>query len=104
MTETGMITSNPYDGERRAGSVGYPLPGISVRIADEAGHQVAPAMIGVIEVKGPNVFKGYWGMPEETRKSFRPTAISSPATLASWKRMGASRSSAAARTSSFRAA
>jgi malonyl-CoA/methylmalonyl-CoA synthetase len=71
MTETGMITSNPYDGERRAGSVGYPLPGVSVRIADEAGLRVAVGEIGAIEVKGPNVFRGYWDMPEETRRSFR---------------------------------
>jgi malonyl-CoA/methylmalonyl-CoA synthetase len=71
MTETGMITSNPYDGERRAGTVGYPLRGISVRIADEEGRDVATGEVGMIEVKGPNVFKGYWGMPEETAKSFR---------------------------------
>jgi malonyl-CoA/methylmalonyl-CoA synthetase len=71
MTETGMITTNPYDGERRAGSVGYPLPGVSVRIADDAGHRVAAGEIGAIEVKGPNVFRGYWDMPEETRRSFR---------------------------------
>jgi malonyl-CoA/methylmalonyl-CoA synthetase len=71
MTETGMITSNPYDGERRAGTVGYPLPGISVRIADEDGREVATGEVGMIEVKGPNVFKGYWDMPEETAKSFR---------------------------------
>ena len=71
MTETGMITSNPYDGERRAGTVGYPLPGISVRIADEEGHEVAIGEVGMIEVKGPNVFKGYWGMPDETARSFR---------------------------------
>ncbi|HUF44825.1 MAG TPA: AMP-binding protein, partial [Aestuariivirgaceae bacterium] len=72
MTETGMITSNPYDGERRAGSVGYALPGISVRIADGEGRQLAHGEVGGIEVKGPNVFKGYWDMAEETRKAFRP--------------------------------
>jgi malonyl-CoA/methylmalonyl-CoA synthetase len=72
MTETGMITSNPYDGERRAGTVGYPLPGVSVRIADEEGREVPHGEVGTIEVKGPNVFKGYWDMPEETAKSFRP--------------------------------
>jgi malonyl-CoA/methylmalonyl-CoA synthetase len=71
MTETGMITSNPYDGERRAGTVGYALPGVSVRIADETGHEVARGEVGMIEVKGPNVFKGYWDMPEETAKAFR---------------------------------
>ena len=72
MTETGMITSNPYEGERRPGTVGYALPGISVRIADGEGHELARGEVGGIEVKGPNVFKGYWGMAEETGKAFRP--------------------------------
>lgn len=62
MTETGMITSNPYDGERVPGTVGFALPGVSVRIR---GDQP-----GVLEVKGPNVFKGYWRMPEKTREDF----------------------------------
>jgi malonyl-CoA/methylmalonyl-CoA synthetase len=62
MTETGMITSNPYDGERVPGTVGHALPGVAVRIQ---GDQP-----GVIEVKGPNVFKGYWRMPEKTREDF----------------------------------
>jgi malonyl-CoA/methylmalonyl-CoA synthetase len=73
MTETGMNTSNPYDGERIAGSVGFPLPGISLRIAEpETGAPVAQGDIGMIEVKGPNVFKGYWRMPEKTAAEFRP--------------------------------
>jgi len=71
MTETNMITSNPYDGERRAGTVGFPLPGVSIRIADEAGAVVPDGDVGVIEVKGPNVFKGYWRMPEKTAEEFR---------------------------------
>ncbi|HXZ16159.1 MAG TPA: AMP-binding protein, partial [Roseiarcus sp.] len=72
MTETGMITSNPYDGERRAGTVGFPLPGVSVRIAEpETGASVESGGIGVIEVKGPNVFKGYWRMPDKTAEEFR---------------------------------
>lgn len=71
MTETGMITSNPYEGERRPGSVGYPLPRIEVRIADPEGRVLEAGGIGVIEVRGPNVFKGYWGMPEKTRQEFR---------------------------------
>ena len=71
MTETGMIASNPYEGERLAGTVGHPLPGVSVRIADGEGREVPRGGIGVIEVKGPNVFKGYWRMPEKTAEEFR---------------------------------
>ena len=71
MTETGMITSNPYDGERLAGTVGYALPGVSVRIADAEGREEPRGEIGVIEVKGPNVFKGYWQMPDKTAAEFR---------------------------------
>jgi malonyl-CoA/methylmalonyl-CoA synthetase len=64
MTETGMITSNPYEGARVPGTVGFALPGVNVRIR---GDQP-----GVLEVKGPNVFKGYWRMPEKTREDFTP--------------------------------
>ncbi|WP_379065847.1 malonyl-CoA synthase [Mesorhizobium sp. UC22_110] len=72
MTETNMNTSNPYDGERRAGTVGQPLPGVSVRIAEpDTGKPVVSGDIGVIEVKGRNVFKGYWNMPEKTAQEFR---------------------------------
>jgi malonyl-CoA/methylmalonyl-CoA synthetase len=73
MTETNMTTSNPYDGARIAGTVGFPLPGVSVRIVDlETGEQLGPDKIGVIEVKGPNVFKGYWRNREKTAAEFRP--------------------------------
>jgi malonyl-CoA/methylmalonyl-CoA synthetase len=73
MTETNMITSNPYDGERRAGTVGFALPGVSVRISEpDGGAPVTAGDIGVIEVKGPNVFRGYWRMPEKTAQEFRP--------------------------------
>lgn len=73
MTETGMNTSNPYDGERRAGTVGPALPGIAVRVAEpETGRVLGPDEIGVLEVKGPNVFKGYWRMPEKSAAEFRP--------------------------------
>jgi malonyl-CoA/methylmalonyl-CoA synthetase len=73
MTETGMNTSNPYDGDRIAGTVGFPLPGVELRVADpETGELVATGEIGMIEVKGPNVFKGYWRMPEKTKAEFRP--------------------------------
>lgn len=72
MTETNMITSNPYDGERVAGTVGYPLPDIDVRIADADTGKILPqGDIGIIEVKGPNVFKGYWQMPDKTAAEFR---------------------------------
>jgi malonyl-CoA/methylmalonyl-CoA synthetase len=73
MTETGMNTSNPYDGERVAGTVGFPLPGVSLRIVDEAtGAEVPEGQIGVIEVKGPNVCAGYWRNSLKTAESFRP--------------------------------
>lgn len=70
MTETGMITSNPLDGVRAGGTVGRPLPGISVRIVDDAGDVCAPGVVGGVEVRGPNVFAGYWRMPEKTREEF----------------------------------
>jgi malonyl-CoA/methylmalonyl-CoA synthetase len=72
MTETNMNTSNPYDGDRVAGTVGFPLPGVEIRIADPDTARVLPqGEIGVIEVRGPNVFKGYWRMPEKTKSEFR---------------------------------
>jgi malonyl-CoA/methylmalonyl-CoA synthetase len=72
MTETNMNTSNPYDGERVPGTVGLPLPGVSVRVVEpEQGTPLATDAIGMIEVKGPNVFGGYWQMPDKTRAEFR---------------------------------
>jgi len=72
MTETNMNTSNPYDGDRVPGAVGHPLPGVSVRVTDpDTGEQLGRERIGMIEVKGPNVFKGYWRMPEKTKAEFR---------------------------------
>ena len=70
MTETGMVASNPLDGVRAAGTVGLPLPGISVRVVDGDGHSCASGVVGGVEVKGPNVFAGYWRMPEKTREEF----------------------------------
>jgi malonyl-CoA/methylmalonyl-CoA synthetase len=71
MTETNMITSNPYDGERRAGTVGPPLPGVSVRIMREAdGARAQAGEIGMIQVAGPNVFGGYWRRPELNASEF----------------------------------
>jgi malonyl-CoA/methylmalonyl-CoA synthetase len=72
MTETNMNTSNPYDGDRRAGTVGHPLPGVEVKVCDpETGAELPTGEIGVLEVRGPNVFKGYWQMPEKTREELR---------------------------------
>jgi malonyl-CoA/methylmalonyl-CoA synthetase len=72
MTETNMNTSNPYDGDRIPGTVGLPLPGVEIRIADSAtGRVLSPGEVGVIEIRGPNVFKGYWRMPEKTAAEFR---------------------------------
>ena len=70
MTECGMSTSNPLDGERRAGTVGVPLPGVDLRIAGEDGALASPGEVGEIEFKGPNVFSGYWRMPEKTAEEF----------------------------------
>ena len=71
MTETNMNTSNPFDGERRAGTVGLPLPGVDVRICAPDGSELPRGEVGVLEVRGPNVFKGYWNMPEKTREELR---------------------------------
>ncbi|WGW03528.1 malonate--CoA ligase [Tropicibacter oceani] len=71
MTETNMNTSNPYDGERRAGTVGLPLPGVQVKVCDDQGNELPRGEIGVLEVRGPNVFKGYWQMPEKTAEELR---------------------------------
>ena len=72
MTETNMNTSNPYDGERRAGTVGFPLPGVELKITDpETGKTLPDGEVGQIEVRGPNVFKGYWQMPEKTAQELR---------------------------------
>ncbi|WP_300547991.1 malonyl-CoA synthase [Roseovarius sp.] len=72
MTETNMNTSNPYEGERRAGTVGFPLPGVDLKITDpDSGKTLPQGEIGQIEVRGPNVFKGYWNMPEKTAEELR---------------------------------
>ena len=72
MTEAGMICSNPYEGERIPGTVGFPLPGISARVADEHGRELARGEPGVLEISGPNLFKGYWRQPEKTAEEMRP--------------------------------
>ncbi len=72
MTETNMNTSNPYAGERRPGTVGPALPGVEVKVCDPAGKELPRGEIGVLEVRGPNVFMGYWQMPEKTAEELRP--------------------------------
>ena len=72
MSETNIITSNPYAGERKAGTVGLPLPGVQVQIVTDDGRLCAADETGHIQVKGPNVFKGYWNMPEKTAQEFSP--------------------------------
>ncbi|MEH6466322.1 MAG: malonyl-CoA synthase [Porticoccus sp.] len=71
MTEAGMITSNPYNGDRVPSTVGYALPGVSARVANDTGNEVARGEVGILEIKGPNVFQGYWCMPEKTAEEFR---------------------------------
>jgi malonyl-CoA/methylmalonyl-CoA synthetase len=71
MSETMINTSNPLDGQRLPGTVGYPLPGVEARIAADDGSVVEPGQVGTIEVRGPNVFAGYWRMPEKTAEEFR---------------------------------
>src|SRR5207253_3045632 len=71
MTEAGMICSNPYDGARLPGTVGYPLPGVAARVADEAGIERPRGEPGVLEIKGPNLFQGYWRKPEKTAEEMR---------------------------------
>ncbi len=78
MSETIMLTSNPYaadprhggQDERRGSTVGFPLPGVGLRVVDDAGKALPTGEIGNIQVKGPNVFKGYWRMPEKTKEEF----------------------------------
>ena len=70
MTETGMNTSNPLNGERRAGTVGLPLSGVTVRVVDESGEGMATYETGDIQIKGPNVFSGYWRMPDKSAEDF----------------------------------
>ena len=80
MSETAMLTSNPYaaderyarQSERRGGTVGFPLPGVALRVQDDAGQPLPNGEIGGIQVKGPNVFMGYWRMPEKTAEEFTP--------------------------------
>ncbi|MEO8158799.1 MAG: malonyl-CoA synthase [Betaproteobacteria bacterium] len=74
MSEAGMICSNPLHAERRGGSVGFPLPGVTLRIADDQDHLLPAGEAGAIQIKGDNVFAGYWHMPEKTREEFTADA------------------------------
>src|SRR5437868_8265414 len=71
MTETNMNASNPYDGTRKPGAVGFPLEGVAIRVTDPDGKPLAKGEVGGIEVRGPNVFRGYWKNPEKTAAEFR---------------------------------
>jgi malonyl-CoA/methylmalonyl-CoA synthetase len=70
MTETGMNTSNPLNGERRPGTVGLPLSGVTLRVVNEFGEDMETNETGDLQVKGPNVFSGYWRMPDKTAEDF----------------------------------
>ena len=84
MTETGMNTANPLAGERIAGTVGPPLPGVSVRVVDAGDRRCPPGVVGNIEVKGPNVFRGYWRMPEKTREAFSADGYFKTGDMGEW--------------------
>ncbi|MGE5142161.1 MAG: AMP-binding protein, partial [Acidobacteriota bacterium] len=88
MTETGMNTANPLIGERVPGSVGPPLPGVSIRIVDEDGNPCAPGTVGAVQVKGPNVFAGYWRMPDKTREEFTADGYFRTGDMGEWLRNG----------------
>jgi len=92
MTEAGMITSNPLAGPRMAGTVGPPLPGIEVRIVDDEGVPCAGDAIGAVEVRGPNIFAGYWQMPEKTRAEFTSDGFFRTGDMGQWAPAGTGRS------------
>jgi malonyl-CoA/methylmalonyl-CoA synthetase len=88
MTETGMLVSNPLDGERVAGTVGFPLPEVETRIVDDEQNAVAAGEVGILEVRGPNVFQGYWKMPEKTADEIRADGFFITGDLASFDESG----------------
>ncbi len=91
MTESGMITSNPLDGARVGGTVGMPLPGVEVRIVGDDGTPCGPGAIGVVQIRGPNVFAGYWRMEEKTREEFTPDGWFRTGDLGEWVADGPAR-------------
>jgi malonyl-CoA/methylmalonyl-CoA synthetase len=88
MSETTMLVSNPYEGARVGGTVGQPLPGVTVRVVKSDGTQCGPEEIGDIQVKGPNVFKGYWRMPEKTAEEFTPDGFFKTGDVGKFDAMG----------------
>ncbi|HLS55767.1 MAG TPA: malonyl-CoA synthase [Zeimonas sp.] len=88
MSETAMLTSNPYDGNRVAGTVGLPLPGVDVRVVDEQGRPCGTGEIGAIQVRGPNVFSGYWRMPAKTREEFTADGFFRTGDMGKWDANG----------------
>jgi len=84
MSETGMCTSNPLLGARVAGTVGRPLPGVEVRVVAEDGALCPPGNIGIVQMRGPNVFAGYWRMPEKTREEFTHDGFLKSGDLGEW--------------------
>jgi len=84
MTETGMNTSNPLAGERVAGTVGRPLSGIEMRVVGDSGGALPPGQIGGVQVRGPNVFAGYWRMPEKTREEFTADGYFKTGDMGEW--------------------
>jgi malonyl-CoA/methylmalonyl-CoA synthetase len=91
MTEAGMITSNPLDGARVGGTVGKPLPGIDVRVVGDAGEPCVDGAIGAVQVRGPNVFAGYWQMPEKTREEFTTDGFLKTGDIGQWVTEGPGR-------------
>jgi malonyl-CoA/methylmalonyl-CoA synthetase len=84
MTETGMNTSNPLVGARLGGTVGPPLPGVAIRIVADDGAPCPPGTVGAIQVKGPNVFPGYWRMPEKTKEEFTADGFFRTGDMGEW--------------------
>ena len=79
-----MFCSNPYEGERRGGTVGFPLEGVTVRVAGESDEILGAGRIGEVQVKGENIFRGYWRMPDKTKEEFTPDGFFKTGDLGEW--------------------
>lgn len=88
MTEGGMYSSNPYTGVRKPGTVGFPLPGVSIRVVNSEGEEVGVDEVGYIQVKGDNIFKGYWNMPEKTKEEFTEDGYFKTGDMGKWDKDG----------------